>query len=497
MQKKKMFANTVMSLLNQCIAIICGLILPKLFLIYYGSAVNGLISSITQFLSFVTFIEMGIGAVVQSNLYKPLADNDTDLLSRIMISARKFYKIIAAVFSVYIVLLCFFYPLMVRKSFDFIFTVSLILIISISMLMQYYFGIVNQILLNSDQKAYIPLFLQSITLFINTLVCYLLMKNGYGIQIVKLGTAAIYLLRPIGMYLYVNKKYIIDYSLKIENEPIQQKWNGVAQHLAAMVLEHTDVVVLTLFSTLESVSIYTVYYNVVCGIRRVFSTVIDSIRATFGRLIAQNDQVSLCNYFKIIEYIFHFVLSVIFGCTYALIIPFVRIYTKGINDTSYILPTFGFLITSAYLFYCIRVFYNMPVLAAGKYKETQNASFIECGINLITSIILVSKVGLIGVAIGTLLAMVYRVCYLIWYLSDNIVKRKITYSLNHLLVDMMAVFLTMILSSQIEMRYVTYIWWFIEAGEVFLICILVTFGLHIIFYKVDTVNLLHYFQKKN
>ena len=201
MRKHNTMINTVSSILHQVIVIICGFILPKMFLDYYGSAVNGLVSSITQFLSFVTFLEMGIGAVVQSNLYKPLADNDHVKLSKIMKSARKFYRLIAAVFSCYIVALCIFYPYTVNECFDFIFTASLVIIISISMLMQYYFGIVNQILLNADRKAYIPINLQSLTVILNTVVCYLLMEAGYNIQIVKLGTAFIYLLRPLGMYL--------------------------------------------------------------------------------------------------------------------------------------------------------------------------------------------------------------------------------------------------------------------------------------------------------
>ena len=40
-----------------------------------------------------------------------------------------------------------------------------------------------------------------------------------------------------------------------EKEPIQQKWNGIAQHVAAVVIGGTDTVVLTLFSTLQNVSI--------------------------------------------------------------------------------------------------------------------------------------------------------------------------------------------------------------------------------------------------
>lgn len=496
MEKRKVLYNTCSSIVNQIVTIICGFILPKLFLVYYGSEVNGLVSSITQFLSFVTFLEMGIGAVVQSNLYTPLASNDVLLLSRIMKSARRFYRIIAAAFSVYIVLLCVFYPLTVHSSFDTGFTIALIVIISVSSLMQYYFGIVNQILLNADQKSYIPLLLQSSTLIVNTLVCFLLMKLGFSIQIVKLGTAFIYLIRPLGQYFYVKRKYKIDYSVELNDEPIKQKWNGLSQHIAAMVLEHTDVVVLTLFSTLVNVSIYTVYYNVVCGVRRLFSSVIDSLRASFGKFIAKDDFKQLGISFNHMEYVIHFCISIIFSCTFILIVPFVEVYTKGIDDANYIVPVFAMVLTCAYCFYCLRVFYNMLILAAGHYKQTQIAAFIEALINLIISVIAVSKYGLVGVAIGTLVAMAYRVCYLIWYLSKNIVCRPRVMAYKHLVVDCVCIILSIFACYSLKMSNTNYLHWGFISCITFLTSSLISLLVHLVVYKEESKYYINILKRK-
>ena len=73
-RKKKLLLNTCTGILKQIITVICGFILPRYFLLYYGSSVNGLISSINNFLSFITLLDLGVGAVVQANLYKPLAE---------------------------------------------------------------------------------------------------------------------------------------------------------------------------------------------------------------------------------------------------------------------------------------------------------------------------------------------------------------------------------------------------------------------------------------
>ena len=68
MRKKRLVKNTIASLGYQISAIICGFILPRLIMTYYGSEVNGLVNSITQFLQVITFLELGVGAVVQSSL---------------------------------------------------------------------------------------------------------------------------------------------------------------------------------------------------------------------------------------------------------------------------------------------------------------------------------------------------------------------------------------------------------------------------------------------
>ena len=66
--------------------------------------------------------------------------------------------------------------------------------------------------------------------------------------------------------------------------------------------------------------------------------------------------------------------------------------------------------------YCLRLPYNAMVFAAGHYKQTQLSAIIEAVINIVVSVVLVSKWGLVGVAIGTFAAMTYRTLYLVLYL---------------------------------------------------------------------------------
>ena len=99
-REKKLRINSILSLINQIVVIVHGLIIPRLFISCYGSTVYGLISSITQFLAYITLLESGFGPVVKSVLYKPIANNDIKTIESILKTSEKFFRRIAFIFIV-------------------------------------------------------------------------------------------------------------------------------------------------------------------------------------------------------------------------------------------------------------------------------------------------------------------------------------------------------------------------------------------------------------
>ena len=57
MRKKIAFWNLVSSLIFQFVNLLAGVLIPRYIIIYYGSEVNGLINSLTQFLSYISLTE--------------------------------------------------------------------------------------------------------------------------------------------------------------------------------------------------------------------------------------------------------------------------------------------------------------------------------------------------------------------------------------------------------------------------------------------------------
>ena len=481
-RRQKLALNTFTSLANQLIVVVCGIILPRLFIKAYGSDVNGLIASITQFVSIIAFLELGVGAVVQASLYSPLAKKDTNEISRILVSSNRFFKKIGFLLLVYSVALFLFYPLMVDSPYSFLYTGSLILIIAFSSFSQYYFGISYQLLLNADQLGFVTFITNSLTTIINTLIVVILIRFNQSIQIVKLVSALIFLSRPVVYQLVVHWRYHPDLSIQLFSEPIKQKWNGIAQHVASVVLNSTDMIVLTLFSTLNTVSVYSVHFMVVNSIKKIVLSLTSGVGALFGSMLSNGEIKKLNQVYDKFEWMVHTFVVLVFTITGILITPFIAVYTADITDATYIYPLFAVLLTMAQALYCLRLPYNQLVLAAGHFKETQRSAIIEASLNIIISIVLVRRFGLIGVAIGTFIAMAYRTFYLVWYLSRNIIRRSLKHFLLHCLVDALSLGLMVVITQGVFLIDHTYFDWIVMALKVSVLCFGVSLLINLVFY---------------
>ena len=479
----KLKRNTISSLLFEIITILCGFILPRLIMGEYGSDVNGLVNSITQFIGIITFLDLGVGKVVQSAFYKPLAENDIEQVSRVFVSARKFFHKIAGIMAIYVCILLFVYPYLAGQQFGWLYTSALLAAISISSFAQYYFGIVERLLLTADQKGYIQYNSQTITLILNTIASVILIKTGKSIQIVKLTSSLIFLLRPIYLSWYVRKHYEINYNITYSEEPIKQKWNGMAQHIAYTVLNDTDTIVLTLFGTLSEVSVYAAYYLVVYGVKRVFTSMMNGVEAYLGTLWAKKDNESLEVAFSWTEWIVHSSVIYIFGCTGFLIVPFIQCYTKGITDANYIQPLFAVLLVMAHGCHCLRLPYNLMIFAAGHYKETQHNYIIATIMNVVISVACVKAWGLIGVAIGTLASMLYQTVWMAFYNARKLIVRSIRIFARQCLVDVITIICFTIIPLPRELRDVNYISWLLLALETAVLFLTVSVVVNSIFYR--------------
>ena len=463
---KKIMANSTAALMAQIVSVICGLILPRLILESVGSEINGLTQSIKSFLGVISFLDLGVGQVMRSSLYHPLAKGDEMQLSCVMRSGRRFYRQLAYILAGYVLILVCVYPVVAKTEFGWLYTAVLILVMAISSFAEYYFGIANEQLLQADQRGYVVFLLQIVGNILNVAASVWAIHAGASIQIVKLVTAVVFVLRPVLVWLYVGYHYRIDRRVRYETEPITQKMDGVVQHISAVVLDGTDTIVLTLLSTLTNVSIYSVYYMVIASIQGLYQSITAGIHSAAGILWAKQDREKIKSMFERVEMLLHVAVVFVFSCTAVLIVPFVRVYTNGLTDAEYVQPVFATVLVIAYGIRSLRTPYNIWILAAGHYRQTRQCHIVAAVINVVVSVLAVARWGLIGVAVGTLVAMVYQTLWMALYCSRQLVRQPSWKLLKVLMADALMAAVICGIGSLFDLYVQDYLQWIVLATKV-------------------------------
>lgn len=483
--------NTVWSLILQITTVVCGFILPKFILGAFGSEANGLINSVTNFLGFISLCELGVGAVIPANLYRPIAENDMDKISAVMASAQRFYRTVAFILAAYVLILIGFYPFLVSDKFSFLYTASIIIIIAASSFARYFFGIICNLLLKSYQKQYVSFALEVATIVANLLFSIILIKCGFDLIIVKLVSSLVFISRPLILTFYVKKHYKLNLKIKYDKEPIKQKWNGITHQIALVVQEKSGAVILTMFSTLSNVSVYAVYYMIVNGIKSVLSSLTIGVSSFLGDILAKDETENLKKSFSKFEWITHTVSTYLFSVAGILLVPFVKVYTKGLADSDiYITPLFSALICIAFAIGCIQLPYSTLTQVAGHFKQTQQSAVIESALNIVISVLAVLKFGLAGVAIGALISLLYKLLYLSTYLMKNIIFIKPINFAKQILVDIISAALMVLSATWLEMKAVSLRACIMLGLPVALICLIISLVINLIFYKEQLISIL-------
>lgn len=423
-RSQKAVLNTGFELLLEVVTAICSFILPRLILSHFGSAYNGITSSITQFIGCVALLKSGIGSVTRAALYKPLADGDSTSISSIVNATSGFMRRIALIFSGSVVAFAAIYPFFVADEFDWLFAFSLVLILSVSTFVQYFFGLTYQMVIQADQLNYIISIVNTVTTLLNTAVASALILMGFGIHVVKLGSAMVFIISPIFYNIWVHRHYKIDRRVKPNYEIIGERWDAFGHQLANFINLNTDIMLATIFLNIKQVSVYTIYYMLANAIKKVIIAISSGTTAAFGNMIAKGEHDVLKRRFFQFELLICYVSTVLLVITAIMFIPFISVYTAGVKDINYIQPVFAYLVCVSIYFMCMKIPYEQIVFAAGQFKKTRNGAFAEAGINIALSVILVNFLGLNGIVIGTIVAIGYRTVRYHLFVCNHIIDRS-------------------------------------------------------------------------
>ena len=317
---------------------------------------------------------------------------------------------------------------------------------AIGLFAEYFFGITYSIYLHVEQKRYISSTLLIITKILNACIIWGLVCLKQDIHIVQLVSTLVFLIRPIIQCIYVRKKYNISLKEAANNYKIKQKWDGFIQHITYIIYSNTDIVLISIFLNLKEVSVYSVYAMITNRLRSLMNSISEGIDASFGNLIARDEKEKLNKNFSIYEGLYFTIATIIFSTTLVLIIPFVKLYTRGITDVDYIRPVFASVIVLSRFIYIIRQPYYNLVKVAGHFRQTKPGAIIEAFLNIIVSVVLIIKMGIVGVIIGTCVAAAYRTIEIMFYTAKNFLQRPVLKSFKVIFIITVEIAIIMLIS---------------------------------------------------
>ena len=224
--------------------------------------------------------------------------------------------------------------------------------------------------------------------------------------------------------LYVKKHYAwLDLSVEPDYASLSQSKNVIIHQVSGLIFNNTDIIVLTLFCGLKTVSVYSLYSLIVSCVSNIIDTLCSSVEFVLGQAF-NSDRNHFLKLQEVYETYYLGVSFFFFSVTLIMLPSFMKIYSQGITDATYVDKYLPLLfITLNVLMYARRTS-SQIINFAGHFKQTQLRSIIESTINLTVSLVLVFKIGMYGVLIGTIAALFYRTNDVIIYANWNILGRK-------------------------------------------------------------------------
>lgn len=406
------------------ITTLISIIIPRLFLVSYGSEVNGLISSIKQIFAYFALLEAGVGGATLQALYGPMARNDHEEISSILSATNHFYRKTGFWYAVGVAVLAILYPICVKTDIPYYVIVGVILFQGEAGVLKYFVTSKLQLLMKVDGKTYIQTNLGTIFTIVSNIARIALMCLAADVLTVQAVFCIVDVLQVLLIIGYTRKHYSwLNLKATPNYRAIAQRNSVLVHQISGLIFNNTDTVILTFFCGLKTVSVYAMYNMLFGMVANVIGYISSSVSFAMGQIFNSDRQ----RYEKLQETYETYYLAIsfsLFTIAYIFILPFLRLYTAGISDINYIDKWLPILFVSYQVLNYGRNTSANIIDYAGHYSQTKWRSILESSINLVVSIVAVHFWGIYGVLIGTIAALLYRTNDIILYANLKIMKRS-------------------------------------------------------------------------
>ena len=409
MRKKLAAKNVFITVITNIICFAFGYV-GRMMLAKYLSGgylgVNGLFQDI---LSILSISELGIATAMSYALYKPVAENDTEHIAKLINLYRRMYTAVAIFIAAVGAVLIPFLPVLI-KDYNSIPHLAWYYILFLLQTVLSYCCYYKTAVLTAYQRQHVmSLYYCAGTIARYTLqIVVLWLTHNFTLYVIA-QVIATFLPNLAGSrkaekdypFICTNKKDLPD---KEERHGIYKNITAMAMHkIGTVLVSNTDSLIMSSFLGLTAVGVFSNYRLITNTLSKFVQSAVNSVSATVGNLGATEKAEKVYSAYKKA----YFLCSICY--TYCCVMMWVLF-------DDYILLGFGreYLLSKAICILIIADFYTKgmrtPTLcfrdAMGIFWYDRYKPIFEVVINLVTSIILVQKIGIAGIVVGTLISFV-------------------------------------------------------------------------------------------
>lgn len=445
MNAKKGIYNVIFGILGQALTVVFAIVVPKVIIEYYGSEINGLLSSISQILVYLGLFEAGVGTASLQALYQPISEGKRNDINSILAATHKYYRRTSKLYFIALIIFSVAYPFIVQSSLNSVLVMALIFFGGLGNVVNFMYQGKYKILLQAEGKSYV---VTNITTIVNVLINIgkiVLIIAGFPVLAVQIVFFVLNVFQMALFEIYIHRNYgWINLQVEPDENAISQKNSVLIHQISTLVFSNTDVLVLSVFSGLKVVSVYTVYNYIYSTVLNLFNTVNNGLVFYLGQNYHKEKDkfIRIYRVFELDITVFGYFVFTVIG---VLTLPFMNLYTRNMTDYNYIDKILPILFVIIQLLSIARFASNNLINIAGHFKKTQSRSIAESAINLIVSFLAVYKFGIYGVLIGTIVAMLYRTNDMIIYANHRILQISALSSYKMIIVNILTAVLCMIL----------------------------------------------------
>ncbi len=425
-RKKNVYLNVIFGYVAQIGIILLSFIGRKIFLNYLSIeylGINGLYSNILTILSLP---ELGVDSAVVYFLYKPVAENNQELIKAYVKYFEKIYFLLAV--GILLLGLCLlpFLQYIIKSDLS-LRDLNIYYILFLANTCMSYLAAHKVALLSAYQEQRVQkmaMLSSNIVLQLLYIVVLVICHNYYLYVITTiLGT----LTNNLILNILCNKYHPLKKSAKIysiEKKSILKKIQSTFIYKIGVVLiNSTDNVLISVLVSTSAVGLYSNYYTVISGISAFIAIINTSLISSVGNLGAKNESEKQYKYFNLIIDFYHYVAATGAIGFYMLLNNFITIWlgSEYLFDQSVVFTiAFSFYITTTV----------NPVWmyreANGLFEKVKYLMIITAVLNIILSIIFGKMCGVFGILLATSIS---RIITSVWYepkiLFNSVFKKNV------------------------------------------------------------------------